>query len=315
MDSAASILVQMALDTQRTVITEWGMFLLARRLFLERSYRGMPIPKRNGHLTVHRALKLLSDAIWDPALSLSTQPPSDRLIRDQDFLSILYTVCDGDAARVMLDADPFCYLSHASALAAHRLAPTPSELHVSTPERSLWSALARTDMTAALGIECHDAEKECLPFQHTRPQPKAKVRGVVTHRHGTRFPLPRGRVVGSLRVTPIGESFRETLTDPGWCGGMPAIVALWRTHASSHLDAIIGAIAGSSEKIVRVRAGYLLEEVLGVDDPRIHLWVTDAQRGSSRKLDPTAAYAPRFSARWMLSINVQDPTLPATEAS
>jgi predicted transcriptional regulator of viral defense system len=81
-----------------------------------------------------------------------------------------------------------------------------------------------------------------------------------------------------------------------------------------HLDAIIAAIDLSPEKIVRVRADYLLEEVLGVADPRVARWVADAQRGSSRKLDPAAAYAGRFSKRWMLSINLDDPSLPAVAA-
>jgi predicted transcriptional regulator of viral defense system len=244
---------------------------------------------------------------------LGGQPPSNRLIRDKDFQSLLYTVCDGGSAQVMLDADPFCYLSHASALAVHRLAPEPSELQVSTPERGLWSAQARVEMTAALGFELEDADEDDLPFPLTRPQPHAWIRDVTVHRHETRTPLPRDQLgPNPIRVTPIGMSFRDTLAAPAWCGGMPTIVALWRINAAGHRDAIIEAISASDEKIVRVRAGYLLEEMLGIEDPRIEAWVADAQRGSSRKLDPSAPYAPRFSARWMLSINVDDATLPAT---
>lgn len=313
MNPAASILVQMVRDTGRTVATEWDIFLLARQLFLDRGYRGTPIPPRNRHLTARRARKLLSEATWDPAYAFGGQPPSNQLIRDKDFQSLLYTVCDGNAAQVILDADPFCYLSHASALAVHRLAPEPLELQVSTPERGLWSAQARVEMTAALGFELEDADEDDLPFSLTRPQPHARIRGVTVHRHETRTPLPRDQLgPGPTRVTPIGASFRDTLAAPGWCGGMPAIVELWRAHAVSHRDTIIEAIAASDEKIVRVRAGYLLQEMLGIEDPRINAWVADAQRGSSRKLDPSASYAPRFSARWMLSINVDDATLPAT---
>lgn len=46
MNPAAAILVQMARDTGRAVIDEWDLFLLARQLFLERGYRGTPIPPR-----------------------------------------------------------------------------------------------------------------------------------------------------------------------------------------------------------------------------------------------------------------------------
>jgi hypothetical protein len=306
----------MAGDTGRAVASEWDLFLLARQLFLERGYRGTPFPPRNRHLSARRARKLLSEATWDPAYAFSGEPPSDRLVRDRDFQSVLFTVCDGDATQVMLDADRFAYLSHASALEFHGLAPAATELHVSTPERGLWSGQAHAEMTATLGFEMEDADEDDLPFPLTRPQPHAEIRGIALHRHETRTPLSRKLLGdGPLRVTPIGTTFRDTLVTPGWCGGMPAIVALWRGHAASHRDAIIEAIARSEEKIVRVRAGYLLEEVLGIEDPRIASWVTDAQRGSSRKLDPSAPYAPRFSARWMLSINVEDPTLPATTLS
>ena len=303
----------MAHDTGRAVANEWDLFLLARQLFLERGYRGTPLPPRNRHLSARRARKLLSEATWDPTYAFSEQPPSGRLVRDRDFQSVLFTVCDGDATQVMLDADRFAYLSHACALAFHGLAPAATELHVSTPERSLWSRQAQAEMIATLGYELEDADEDDLPFPLTRPQPHAQIRGIALHRHETGTPLsPRLLGDGPVRVTPIGMTFQDTLAKPSWCGGMPTIVALWRGHAASHRDASIEAITWSEEKIVRGRAGYLLEEVLGIEDPRIDSWVTDAQRGSSRKLDPSAPYAPRFSARWMLSINVEDPTLPAS---
>ena len=82
-------------------------------------------------------------------------------------------------------------------------------------------------------------------------------------------------------------------------------------HAVRHLDAIVEAVDAGSEKILQVRAGYLLEEAIGISDPRIDVWARSAQRGSSRKLDSAAPYANRFSERWMLSINVPDSTLPS----
>ncbi len=212
----------MARDTGRAIATEWDIFLLARQLFLDRGYRGMPIPPRNRHLTARCARKLMSEATWDPAYAFGGQPPSGRLIRDKDFQSLLYTVCDGNAAQVMLDADPFCYLSHASALAVHGLISEPSELQVSTPERGLWTAQARIEMAAALGFELEDADEDDLPFPLTRPQPHPHIRGVTVHRHETRTPLPPNQLApGRIRVTPIGMSFRDTFAAPGGAAECP----------------------------------------------------------------------------------------------
>lgn len=315
MSAAATLLVQMARDSGRTVVTEFDLFLLARQLFRDRSYRGAKIPARNGLLDARRARKLLSEATFD----LSYYPgdvPSHYLPRDPDFSSVLFTAGDGDAVKVMLDADPFCYLSHASALAFHGMGADTCELHISTPIRSQWAGYARQYMETKLGIDLAsvDDENECI-FPLTQPKPCGTVRGRPLHRHELSNPLPPASFEReSTRVSSLGTTLRDTLTTPNWCGGMDKIITIWRTHAARHTDAIINAVAESPEKIVRVRAGYLLEEVLGVRDPRIEAWLSDAQRGSSRKLDPAAPYIGRFSARWMLSINVDMPDLPATTA-
>lgn len=41
-------------------------------------------------------------------------------------------------------------------------------------------------------------------------------------------------------------------------------------------------------------AGFILEEVCGLRDPRIESWLEFATGGGSRKLDAAANYAPKF---------------------
>jgi hypothetical protein len=324
MNPASAILVKMAIDTGRSTFTEFDLFVLARQLFHDRGYRGEAIAHRNGPLTARRAKQLVFDATYDSSFPVSHLGSSDeetydrpgRLRRDVDFTSILFSSQKADAETVMMAADPFCYLSHASALDAHQLSiAAGTDLHFTAPERVEWRLRAESYMSNALGFSVAASGKEDLPFLLTRPQPNPVVRGRRVHRHETQFPMSQSDVAAPLRVAPIGMTFRDTLAAPAWCGGMAAVVAIWRRHARAHAEEIIIAISACREKIVRVRAGYLLEEFLEISDPRIAAWTIDAQRGSSRKLDPAGPYASRFSARWMISINVTDEDLPATTAA
>lgn len=313
MKSASILLVQMARDSRRAVMSEWDLLLLARKLFHDRQYLGTSIPPRNRELNARRARKIVSEATYDNSYGFENEVPPDRLRRDPEFSSMQYIVCGGDTTRVILEADPFSYVSHASALEMHGLAPAPAELHVSTPERSIWPILARKRMEEGLGLSFSEVREDDLPFRLSQPQPAQLVRGMIVYRHETRDPTTAYALASeAMRVTSIGETFRDTLAKPAWCGGMTRVASIWREHARNYANEIIEAVQQSADKIVRVRAGYLLEEVLGVQDPRIGTWLADAQRGSSRKLDPAAPYAGRFSARWMLSINLDDPSLPAT---
>jgi predicted transcriptional regulator of viral defense system len=92
------------------------------------------------------------------------------------------------------------------------------------------------------------------------------------------------------------------LTEPSLCGGMHHVLDVWENETNGF--EITAAIDQLDVKIVKVRAGYILSEVMDIDHPALHNWEKFAQRGGSRKLDPDAEYAPEFSERWMISINV-----------
>jgi predicted transcriptional regulator of viral defense system len=94
------------------------------------------------------------------------------------------------------------------------------------------------------------------------------------------------------------------LTEPGLCGGMRHVLDVWENEAGQWVPEIVAAIDQLDIKIVKVRAGYILSEIMDIDHPALHNWEKFAQRGGSRKLDPDADYAPEFSERWMISINV-----------
>jgi hypothetical protein len=74
--------------------------------------------------------------------------------------------------------------------------------------------------------------------------------------------------------------------------------------AKSYLEEIIISVTSFPKKIIKVRAGYILDEVLNIEDKRIQQWLAAAQRGSSQVLDPETAFRSTFSEKWMLSLNV-----------
>lgn len=110
--------------------------------------------------------------------------------------------------------------------------------------------------------------------------------------------------LGRIRVSTLAATFVDTLTEPGRCGGMDKVLKLWDRHARAHVREIVAALEGAS-KIVKVRAGYIFTERLGIETPAIGAWQAFAQRGGSRRLDPERPYAPVFSERWMLSLNAK----------
>ena len=107
-----------------------------------------------------------------------------------------------------------------------------------------------------------------------------------------------------MRMSTVGQTFLDMLQRPDLCGGMSHVLDVWEEHASTFLDEIASTVDRTAKALVKSRAGYILDERLGLHHPCIERWKTLGQRGGSRKLDPTRDFAPAFSGTWMISLNV-----------
>ena len=131
------------------------------------------------------------------------------------------------------------------------------------------------------------------------------VRKMKVKRVESKFLHPSIQVKDShSRISTIGYTFLDMLDKPDLCGGMPHVIDVWKESAQLYLDEIIEAVDNHPTKIIKSRAGYIIDEVLNINNDRVNKWVEFSQRGGSRLLDPSSPFAPKFSEKWMISINV-----------
>jgi predicted transcriptional regulator of viral defense system len=209
-----------------------------------------------------------------------------------------------NAAELICALDPFAYVSHLSAMEHHGLTDRFSKtLYVSRPSITAWKLQAEQRMQKDLGDKFehyHALKLPLLSYLSFSTLAKTPV-----HIH-ERSQLGAFRLVAdsSLRVATIGRVFLDMLREPKLCGGIEHVIDIYRENAKRYLNLITDELDSHGKQIDKVRAGFILSEVCGLNNPAIDNWRSHVQRGGSRKLDAEAEYLPHHSPTWMLSINV-----------
>lgn len=227
---------------------------------------------------------------------------------DPDYGRSLYRVLavgGTSAEEVCALANPFGHISHLSAMQRWGLTERrPEALHLTMPPASAAHPLVEARMTVDYGTSDHGPLGPPVKLHFIR-HPKV-VRGRAISVHETRYPTFWIQVQDShARLATVGQTFVDMVERPQYCGGMAHVVDVWRERADIFHKEIISAMDEVGTPIAKVRAGYLLDELLAAgDDTRVQGWVRFAQRGSSRVLDPTKSFGGAHSEKWMLSINV-----------
>ncbi|MGM7448008.1 UNVERIFIED_ORG: hypothetical protein DFO82_1316 [Idiomarina abyssalis] len=200
--------------------------------------------------------------------------------------------------------DPFCYLSHLSAMDYHGITDRiPSKLFLSSPSPKEWKATALKRMELDLKedlntyIECGLPRLRRVNFKRVGKQEVS----VLHSSHLGAYKNVRGR---NFRVSTVGRTFLDMLRNPELCGGMNHVIDVFSEFANQYLRLITDEIDANGRAIDKVRAGYILDEVVGVKNETVASWVHFAQRGGSRKLDHSTEYIPQWSDKWCISINV-----------
>jgi predicted transcriptional regulator of viral defense system len=210
-----------------------------------------------------------------------------------------------DDAELACAIDPVCYASHHAAMVYHGITDRfPNLTTMSTPPKPEWDSYVEKRMSRDLGQAITGYQLEGLPpLQRVRVKSK-RSRSNVFYFQPTLTPSYVLLRDGRLRASSIGRTFLEMLRQPDLCGGMPHVVACFKESASRYVDLIFTEVDRFGAPIDKVRAGYLLESVVGVKDERFDTWLRFASRGGSRKIDPAGPYASEYSQRWSLSLNL-----------
>jgi predicted transcriptional regulator of viral defense system len=199
---------------------------------------------------------------------------------------------------VLMELHPYAALSHISALTFHQMTEQLSkDIHVSVPADGTGGLLP-------LGTRSEDWEGDAL----VRGRVADSIFGRRIHWHrlvGKRiFGTSASNYHGYLvRVTTPERTLLDGLLQPDWSGGFANVLRAWAGYRDLiDLKALVKYVDQLDVRILRQRTGFLLEE-LGIRHPALALWVTQAQRGGSSKLNGGAEFSSQFSERWQLSIN------------
>lgn len=232
---------------------------------------------------------------------------SNKLARDLDYPGTYRILSKQDlpADEIICLIDPFCYISHLSAMQRYGLTNRrPEALHLTIPANKIIKNLIREKMERD-----YEGELNSIPGDEVYRLNIVHHPHIVRKRHldiiSTVSYGDHTQVRGSYaRVSSIGQTFLDMLEDPQRCGGMTHVLNAWKEHARNYIDDIISVVDKAPKSIHKIRAGYILDEVMNINKPEIMRWLDFAQRGGSRILDPAKPFINNYSEKWMLSINV-----------
>ena len=291
MTRASRYLADLLEKYARPVLTPVDFYSLIMQMYKESPNKKLYLRKNDpGKDDYHRLKRILIHA---------------GIVRmDRDYRSNalrIIAISDRPSEEIVCLVDPTCYVSHLSAMERWGLTNrSPKVLMLSRPNRKAALDKLRRHRRNILG-ENHDTS--IFPL-HLIKHP-ARVRGWRVQMYMTKLAGTNLTIRDSdVRISSIGQTFLDMIQKPDLCGGMPHVLEVWEQYAETYLDSIVASVDSAANGLVKSRAGYILQELLGLDHSRIPNWKAFSQRGGSRKLDPSQDYAPTYSETWMISINV-----------
>jgi predicted transcriptional regulator of viral defense system len=262
-------------------------------------------------LILYRATKTLPPASrrWEkpPASAKEAQLILARLsargaLRKIDASANIYQVTSPFASsspiqdyEILFEANPYCSLSHHTALLFHHLTDTYSHtVHVFQP--------APSSSDIPLGTTSRDWD-----FYDPPQGKKLKKIGTtpviwhsLTHTHGTREYREYGY---TIQVTDVERTLLDGLLEPDWCGGFENVVRAWKEAQDRlNLALLVHYVDTFNSMILRQRVGFILKK-LNLPHPALSSWKTTLSHGGSSRLVAKNPFSSQYDEEWFLSIN------------
>lgn len=269
---------------RRRIVSDWRLQLLMRRCASE---RGAPTPSARQTNTLFRAMI--------ESGSITPIPEIRGVFRIDAPYSHVLPVSD---EHVVQEADPWCDLSHLTALAHHQLTDRiPSAIHAT-------HFVARPRNRIPLGTQPEDWAEVALP-RGARVAVAVQTPVIWTtcggdEDFGHEVAMRGG---AATYMTDLERTLLDALRRPQRCGGMMVVLRAWGlARPLMRVDRLVDYTDQVGAAILRQRVGFLLES-LGLRHARFEAWRQKLQRGGSVRLFAEEPYSPIFSERWNLSLN------------
>jgi len=291
----SSAFTEILLSRSLPLITDYELYLLLCRLYLKKEYKGV-------HLSLKRDFPDFQ-AFNRYTNILTSNGILNAQIGFNDVYRIRHIKRKLSPEEVLCHVDPFAYVSHLSAMEQYGLTDrSPKSLILTTPNPKLWKSLRLEKMDKDYR-KLPIPEEERRPFQRITMPSSYLRRPISTTTTSILGDFIKNKE-SNVRITSIGQTFLDMLRKPKLCGGMSHVLRVWEDHAEIYLDDVIGSINKfETSNINKVRAGYIIEEVLGLQHPTVESWKDYASRGGSSKLDSSRDFEPTYSETWCLSLN------------
>ena len=201
---------------------------------------------------------------------------------------------------VICSIDPFSYISHLSAMEYHGLTDRiPRIIFYSSPGPKNWREFAKEKV-----LKDYDGDTPINPKGLTLINIKKFGKKHINKYNSIHMGAFIKIKDKSLRVATIGRVFLDMLKKPSLCGGIHHVIEIFEEYGEQYLELIVSDIDTHGNKIDKVRAGYILDEICSIEHNILNKWIKESvQRGGSRRLDPDSEYSSTFSEKWCLSIN------------
>ena len=284
------------------IVSEYQLAVLLFRLHCDRIFRGQPLEVKKDLAerrdTSSVIARLLSEGILEPYQAIAH--PQTYLLLGRNSQSPPEIVCS---------VDPFCYISHLSAMEHHGLTDRVTPLlNITRPAPKDWTRFAGERVRKDYGDMFVRAMQQRFPTLTRSKFDKRIADRTIVEVNSVHMGAYRTFKDNPLRVATLGRTYLDMLRRPDLCGGIHHVLDIFTQSGKSNLLSIVDEVERHGTAIEKIRAGYILEERCQLTNPIFGEWAKHVTRGGSRKLDPQADYSRQYSAKWSLSLNIDEPT-------